>query len=81
MPFLHLWKSETSDLMNVPIAIAPKGKRGVITTCNYVARKYKVKAAMPTYQALNLCPKLLIIEPNFELYSKVSEYFYIFEKI
>ena len=32
--------------------------RGVISTCSYEARKYGVRSALPTAQALRLCPQL-----------------------
>lgn len=36
-------------------------QRGVISTCSYAARQFGVHSAMPTGQALKLCPTLLLI--------------------
>jgi DNA polymerase kappa len=37
------------------------------------ARKYGVRSAMPGFIARELCPSLIIVEPNFEKYRQVSE--------
>lgn len=38
-----------------------------------MARRYGVRAAMPGFIALKLCPDLLIVSPNFHKYQQVSE--------
>lgn len=48
------------------------GGRGVVTTANYVARKYGVHSAMPAAKALELCPQAVFKTPNFPLYKEVS---------
>ena len=62
------------ELMNVPLAIggAP-GTRSVLCTSNYLARTFGVKSAMPTDFAIRLCPKLVVLPPNFKKYQKASE--------
>lgn len=62
------------ELMNVPLAIggAP-GTRSVLCTSNYIARKFGVKSAMPTDFAVRLCPKLVVLPPNFKKYKEASE--------
>lgn len=62
------------ELTNVPLAIggAP-GTRSVLCTSNYVARKFGVKSAMPTDFAVRLCPKLIVLPPDFKKYKKASE--------
>lgn len=56
-----------------PLAVggAPD-RRGVIATCNYEARAYGVHSAMPSRQALKLCPDLLIVRPRFDAYKAAS---------
>jgi DNA polymerase-4 len=49
------------------------GQRGVISTCSYPARKYGVHSAMPTGQALRLCPNLILISSNFADYHSKSQ--------
>lgn len=57
----------------VPLAIGgSRTERGVISTCNYPARAYGVRSAMPTSQALKLCPQLVLVSGNMEKYKTVS---------
>ncbi len=67
-------------LKNLPICIGYDGKRGVVSTANYVARKYGVNSAMPIYKAKQLCKDLIIINGRYDLYSKVSSNFMSFLK-
>ena len=62
------------ELTNVPLAIggAP-GTRSVLCTSNYIARKFGVKSAMPTDFAVRLCPKLVVLPPDFKKYKKASD--------
>lgn len=61
-------------LRNVPMAVGgSKDRRGVLCTSNYEARKFGVRAAMPTSMALKLCPQLVLVKPNFRKYSEASE--------
>ncbi len=52
----------------------PNGKiRGILTTASYEARAKGVKTPMPIVQALQLCPELIILPPNFKLYHELSQ--------
>lgn len=64
---------DNPHLAGRPIAVggAP-GRRGVVATCSYQARKFGVRSAMPSAHALRLCPDLQIIKPNFPRYKEVS---------
>ena len=42
-------------------------RRGVLTTCNYEARKFGVRSAMPTFMALQRCPKLIVLPTRFDV--------------
>jgi DNA polymerase IV (DinB-like DNA polymerase) len=71
-------------LRGLPVAVGadPKeGKgRGVITTANYLARKYGIHSALPIARAWRLAeatrqkgePATVFIRPNFPLYREVS---------
>jgi DNA polymerase IV len=57
-----------------PLAVGGSEKRrGVIATCNYQARAFGVRSAMPTAQALKLCPNLLVVAGRMSIYKAVSE--------
>ena len=61
------------SLRNVPFAVGGRASgRGVLTTCNYPARVYGVRSAMPTSQALRLCPDLIVGPVNMSKYKVVS---------
>ena len=61
-------------LIHQPVAVGGKAdSRGIICTANYIARKYGVHSAMPTYQAQRLCPSLKIISPNIKKYKEISK--------
>jgi DNA polymerase kappa len=44
----------------------------MLSTSNYIARRYGVRAAMPGFIAKKLCPNLKIVKPNFKEYTRVS---------
>lgn len=57
-----------------PLAVGgPPNSRAVICTANYEARKFGVKAAVPSSRAVKLCPQLLIVPPRFDLYRAESK--------
>lgn len=62
------------SLKNLPIAIGGKSdRRGVVATCNYKARQYGVHSAMPTGQALKLCPDLVVIPGTMAKYREAAQ--------
>lgn len=57
-----------------PLAVGGHEKqRGVLSTCNYEARKYGIRSAMPTARALQLCPQLLVVPGRMPVYKEVSK--------
>jgi DNA polymerase IV len=63
-----------STLKGKPLAIAGnvEERRGIIITCSYEARKFGVKTTMPIWEAKKLCPKLILMKPNFDRYRSSS---------
>lgn len=61
-------------LADKPLGIggSPSG-RGVIATCNYPARAFGIRSAMPAATALRLCPDIVLMKPNMEKYRQVSK--------
>ena len=46
--------------------------RGVVSTCNYEARKFGIRSGMPISRAWKRCPDAVYLQPDFKLYGKVS---------
>ena len=63
---------DNPELNQVPMAIGGRQRRGVISTCNYPARSYGVRSAMPVAYALKLCPALVLMPSRMALYKQVS---------
>ena len=63
---------DNPKLANIPMAV---GGIGMLSTSNYLARKYGVRAAMPGFIAKKLCPELVIVPSNMEKYAESSDSF------
>jgi DNA polymerase IV len=64
---------ERPELAGKPVAVGgARDRRGVLTTCNYEARKYGVRSAMPTFLAIQRCPQLIVLPTRFDLYRRES---------
>lgn len=60
-------------LKGKPLGIGgPPDSRSVLCTASYEARKFGVKAAMPSSHAIRLCPQLIFIPPDFDSYKQES---------
>ncbi len=68
--------AEDESLVKIPLGIGGRGDRGVLTTANYVARKFGVSSGMNLVEAKRLCPNLLTLPVNFSLYNKYSQIFF-----
>jgi DNA polymerase-4 len=55
-----------------PIAVGYGGKRGVVATASYEARRFGIHSAMPSVTALRQCSHLVFVMPRFEVYKAVS---------
>ncbi|MFX0075479.1 MAG: DNA polymerase IV [Candidatus Hermodarchaeota archaeon] len=75
--FAAVEERDNLEYVGKPIIIGadPKdGKgRGVVSTCNYEARKFGLHSAMPISQAYRRCPHGTYLRPNFEKYQKASK--------
>jgi len=61
------------SLVGVAFAVGGRAEaRGVISTASYAARKFGVRSAMPTAQALRLCPQLKLLPVRHSLYAEYS---------
>ncbi|MBQ4379318.1 MAG: DNA polymerase IV [Treponema sp.] len=51
----------------------PGDRRSVVSTASYEARKFGVHSAMPTFQAVKLCPQGIFVRGRMKRYHEVSE--------
>jgi DNA polymerase IV (DinB-like DNA polymerase) len=74
--FTAVEEREQPELKDKPVIVGadPKGGtgRGVVSTSNYLARKFGVKSGMPISRAWKLCPEAVYLPVKYELYLKVS---------
>ncbi|XP_066473385.1 DNA polymerase kappa [Tiliqua scincoides] len=61
---------DNPELRDKPVAV---GSLSMLSTSNYHARRYGVRAAMPGFIAKKLCPHLTIVPLNFQKYKEVSK--------
>ncbi|GAB4351951.1 MAG: DNA polymerase IV [Oricola sp.] len=65
-------KRDNPDLLDKPVIVGG-GKRGVVSTCCYIARVNGVRSAMPMFKALQACPDAVVIKPDMEKYARVGK--------
>jgi len=71
-----------------PVLIGGGSDRGVVAACSYETRKFGIHSAMPMKLARRLCPEALIVQGDYEMYTKksdevteiISEYAPLYEK-
>ena len=61
------------DLRGRPVIVGGLGRRGVVSTASYEARKFGVHSAMPTAEARSRCPDGVYLQPRMEVYATVSD--------
>lgn len=64
-------KRDNPDLRDKPVIVGG-GKRGVVSTCCYIARIHGVRSAMPMFKALEACPQAVVIRPDMDKYARVG---------
>lgn len=74
--FASVEERDHPELKGKPVIIGhdPRlsGGRGVVSTCNYEARKYGVHSAMSSKEAYERCPQAVFIPGNYEKYQAVG---------
>lgn len=73
--FVRCEEIRNPELENKAVAIGHLGRAGVVSTCSYEARKYGVRSGMPMNKAVELCPHLLVIAPDYHFYHAMSHKF------
>lgn len=67
--FAAVEELDRPELKTVPMAVG----KGVLTTCNYVARKFGVRSGMASFVAKKLCPQLVLLPQNYEKYTEKAK--------
>jgi DNA polymerase-4 len=66
---------DNPELRGIPLIVggSPEGRGGVVATASYEARKFGIRSAMPSKQALQLCPHATFVRPRFAAYKEASQ--------
>jgi DNA polymerase-4 len=75
-------QQDNADLRGKAVIVAGEAKaRGVVSAASYEARRFGVHSAMPTGQALRLCPHAIVLPVRMERYAEISRQIHaIFEQ-
>ena len=68
---------ETEDLRDVPSVVAgdKESRHSIILAKSTPAKKYGIQTGEPLFQALEKCPTLKVVQPDYELYVAASRHF------
>ena len=81
LDFLHLdmdafyaavEEKDNPSLKGHPVIVGGRSDRGIVTTCNYEARKYGIHSAMPIFMAKERCPQGIYVPGRMKRYQEVS---------
>jgi DNA polymerase-4 len=72
--FAAVEELEDPSLRTRPLVVGgdPQG-RGVVATANYVARRFGIRSAMSSAEALRRCPDVVFLRPRHALYRQYSQ--------
>ena len=68
---------EETDLREVPSVVAgdKESRRGIILAKSTPAKKFGIQTGEPLFQAMEKCPDLVVVPPDYELYVEASRHF------
>lgn len=63
------------DIREVPAVIGgnEQNRHGIVLAKSIIAKKYKIQTGMSLMEAKQLCPNLLIVPPNYQVYVRASK--------
>ena len=71
--FAQVEEKDNPSLADKPFAVGgTDSRRGVVSTCNYIAREYGVRSAMPNAIAVKKCPDLILLPTSMAKYKAKS---------
>ncbi len=68
---------ETEDLRQIPSVVAgdKEQRKGIILAKSGPAKKYGIQTGEPLFRALEKCPTLKVVAPDYDLYVQASRHF------
>jgi len=73
--FASVEQAADARLRGIPMAVGGR-KRGIIASASYEARACGVYTPMATKRALQICPDLVVVPGNYELYEQFSDWIF-----
>lgn len=70
--FASVEQRDRPELRGRPVIVGGRSARGVVSSASYEARAFGVRAAMPTGEALRLCPQGVLIPGEMRRYQRES---------
>jgi DNA polymerase-4 len=71
--FASIEQKDTPGFRGKPLIVGGKPQsRGVVAACSYEARRYGIHSAMPSSQAVRLCPQAIFTRPRMDRYREIS---------
>src|SRR3981081_663003 len=70
--YTSVHQRDDPKLRGIPVAVAGRSKRAVVMGASYEARTFGVRSATPLYEALRLCPQLMVVTPDGARYREAS---------
>lgn len=73
--FASIEQRDNPTFQGKPLVVggSPQGRGGVVAAASYEARKFGVRSAMSSKQAVQLCKELIFVRPRFDVYKGVSK--------
>lgn len=72
--------AEKPELFDKDVAVAPYSseRKSIILAANYNAKRKGIKTTMHVHEALKICPTLVIVDSNHQLYNEYSRKFFTY---
>ena len=71
--FVEVERRRRPELVGRAVAVGGSGRRGVVASASYEARRFGVRSAMPVVRARRLCRELVMVPADHAEYGRVSE--------
>jgi len=71
--FAAVEQRDNPNFRDKPVAVGGRPEsRGVVAAASYEARRYGIRSAMPSAEAQQRCPQLIIVTPDHTKYRRIS---------